>query len=160
MAVVIEPLDGFSKLSPEQIAALEKSLGHVLPDVYKRFLLTHNGGICNKRLFAIDALAQEGTLAYFSGLKDDYSEAQLETRDLRWLFVEFELFDEPYLSRLHPDLFPIGMDKTNNVICISISDGRIHLWQQRWDFGSDEQSITTNTYLISNSLAEFLEKLR
>lgn len=137
-------------LSGPDISRVEKQLGVVLPDDYRKFLLQHNGGRPKLKVFPIygDLADDQALLEHFYCISDgdEYDLARNEI-SLR--------------GRLPKDMLAIGEDPGGNYICISLSNkdfGRIYYW----DHEGELENITTgqsNLYFVANSFGELLELL-
>jgi hypothetical protein len=107
MTPTIEDSNKFGTLSESRLADFEKNLGYRLPEDYRKYLLSHNGGTPNPGFF---------TSEYWGELSVD---------------VFYGFHDGPYWTRLEPALvnwteslplgyLPIGCDIAGNAICISL----------------------------------------
>jgi len=147
--------ESFGELTEAMLVAFETELGVKLPDVYRRFLLQHNGGKIKPNIFDfIDPYAAFG--------KD---------RSLIHNLVgihptKFETFAKllaVYRGRLPVRFLPIAFDPFGNLICLSLSgDDRdaVYFWDHELEANEDEDPETMpNTYVIADNFQAFLDGL-
>lgn len=150
----IEEKDPYGPTSREEIAQLETRWKIKLPDEYKKFLLTSNGGRPNPDVFDVPGWAHQGSvLKIFYGIHAGSKASRLDRAI------------EVYTDRIPADLIPIAADSFGNAICLGWKGkrrGKVYFWDHedeldehgrfRQDYG--------NVYLIAKSLMEFLNSLR
>lgn len=136
-------------MSKRDLAALEKRLGLRLPDDYREFLLTINGGRPRTHeVFDIGKKDSSLLDILYSAKRDD------EHQDLT-VFRRHRLLEK----RVPRDLLPIGEDQGNSQICLGIGEenyGKVFFWDLE---DEREQPTYENVALIADSFAEFLDSL-
>jgi hypothetical protein len=135
----------FDRVSEDHIAQFEARIGATLPDSYKEFLLTWNGGEPSANVFTIADCDQSAILDLFYGIADSRQPGDLETERAN------------RLDDLPDWLLPIGHDPGGNCILLATSGenrGRVYYWDSRrfFECSTEEQ----NTYLLANTFGEFL----
>jgi cell wall assembly regulator SMI1 len=128
--------------SESQINKIELRLQHTLPDDYRKFLESSNGGIPSRRRFRIPDCNAEALVDVLLGVDGP--------NDLvAWIE---ELSDD-----LPTSFIPIGFDPGGNAILLDASTGEVFYWDsaRHFETSNDEQ----NTFAIARSFTEFLEKL-
>lgn len=130
-----------SDISSEKLAEFESKHSIRLPEDYKEFLLTHNGGKPDPSCFNIKNDTSDVRIFY--GLNNDgqYS-------------VEVAL--KLYKNRLSRDIIPIGSDSFGNQICLGVmgeSQNKIYFWNH--EFEGTSKALTK----VANSFSEFVDSL-
>lgn len=132
------------KTSPEKINALERELNVSLPVPYREFLLSHNGGVPERKLFSSKGYG-DSLLKEFHGIfKND------AIRD-----IQSNL--ETFRQSLAKNLIPICCDQLGNQILLGIRrkyKGKIYFW---WHEGPEE---TDSIFPVAESFTKFLESLK
>lgn len=141
---------------PAQFSAFERSIGHPLPDDYRRFLTACNGGYVGGSL-------------WFNGPTPDGSPADAGVHHIGGFREEshFSLSDarECYEGRIPAALVWIMDDPFGNAICIGVSEpyrGRIYFWDHENEPADDwdgEVETAGNLQLLANSFTEFVAGL-
>ena len=135
----------------DRVRALEARLGRCLPDDYREFLLRHNGGRPEPRLFRIPKRGgayTNSTVDWFLSLHDGQN-SNLE-KDLHTL-----------RDRIPPDTLPIADDPFGNVILIGLHDhqrGKIYFWDHEEE--PESQPDWSNVVQIADSFDQFMRELR
>ncbi len=136
-------------ITKDRIDRLERTLGIVLPDSYKSFLLRFNGGRPDPSFFPIQGSKREnsGSIHYFFRVED-----QIESSTVEW---QYKILS----GRIPSELFPIAGDGSGNVICLSLkgsNEGFVYFWDH-----DDEHSPPTydNIYFVADSFEKFLDSI-
>ncbi len=137
----------FAPTTTRKIAAFEQRTGLRLPDDYKQFLLTTNGGTPNPKQFTVpgcgDALAD-----YLYGLTDPTTPCDLD----------YELAQAQEIGPLPVGFLPIGHDPGGNTFLLAtVGDDRGRVFF--WDRGDFWRTATANTFPVAASFTEFLNSL-
>lgn len=135
------------KISVRNLDALEKRLGVCLPDDYRSFLLTIDGGRPRKRDTFRIGKHNASLLDVLYSVRHEDEEYTLERMRL--------VFDD----RIPEDLLPIGEDQGGSQICLGIGKenyGKVFFWDMEYE---DEQPTYDNVYPIADSFGEFLDSL-
>jgi hypothetical protein len=146
-----------------EIGKFEKHVGHLLPDDYRDFLLTHNGGRPEPDAFTLNiwGRAEEDVVMCFFPMRD-LSIGAVEVDDLEGLRswpVHCALADlmndlkTLYEKELDQTLLPIGTDGSSNYFCI-VLDG-----PQRGGILFLEHEMA-EMELLAESFTAFLASLR
>jgi len=99
----------FSPASEEQIADLERKIGVRLPDEYRRYLLSYNGGSFNAPVMgARDKQCPENCLHVMFGMGEQPNACNLANP------VYLNLFDDNYPAII----LPIGYTPTGNLLVL------------------------------------------
>lgn len=138
-----------SRPTDEQLAAFERLIEGVLPDDYRQFLKSENGGRPEPNSFRFklrDGREEDGAVHYFYALH----EGQIGS-----LESKFEIFRE----RIPPDYLAIATDSFGNQILLRIAarnPGKIYFWDHE-----KEEDVPTlrNMSSIANSFTEFVGSL-
>jgi hypothetical protein len=141
-------------ISETELAEFEAQLGRQLPESYRRFLLTNNGGKPVRKLFRFrrkSGRADESAIREFFGAR---SGAEYDLSFYHRLYVA--------ARRVPPDLFPIGDCGGGDLVLVGATGpraGQIFYWDH--NFESDEGAPPTeeNVYFVAPSLEGFLEQL-
>jgi hypothetical protein len=141
--------NGFGPISAAVVDAAEKRLGVVLPDDYRQFLQTINGGCPKPDCFQVPerglALA-----AILYGIRDRRTHADLEHEQ-----EEATLWDP-----LPPGFIAIGHDPGGNTLLLATlgkDAGRVFFWDRNGLWVRDDAH---NTFAVADSFSAFLESLR
>ncbi|MBK9260029.1 MAG: SMI1/KNR4 family protein [Polyangiaceae bacterium] len=144
--------DPFGTITIDAITQFESRRNLSLPDEYKRFLLTSNGGRPVPDAFDVPGWAHEnsGMQAFFG----------VQTGNSYDLERELDVYDD----RIPRDLLPIGCDSFGNIICLGIEGkrrGKIYFWdhEDELDENGLHRQDYSNVFLVANSFGEFLDKL-
>ena len=138
--------------SNEDVKSFEQEHDFVLPEDYKNFLVTFNGGRPEKDTRAFTFKKEDGTVSdslvgWFNGLidGDEYS-----------LEEEIDIYDE----RIPAGMLPIASDPFGNAILIGVSSDDVSgVWF--WDHEIEPESINdSGIYKIAESFDQFLAILQ
>ena len=144
--------DGYAPLNAKALDDFERSNGVKLPDDYRAFLLSSNGGRPRPDRFVYlrDGEADRSAVACFLGIHG--GEHNRLDRDLKI-----------YRGRLPGSLLPIATDPFGNVIALGLAGaeaGKVYFWDHELEADDGEEPTMENVFLIAGSLAEFLELLQ
>lgn len=148
----IKPLgksDGISQENlDEDIKSLEYNLGVRLPDDYKSFLLSHNGGVPTPSSFPVLSHPEKNLpIQLFFGI-----ETSIVSVSISWNF-------ETYKERIPDNSLPIGCSDFGDLICLVLSEddyGWVIFWDLTGERGKDNLD---NVHKICGSFSEFLHLL-
>jgi hypothetical protein len=141
----MEIVEAGENVTPEQVEAFEKKLGHPLPAAYRDFLSAHNGGRPIPSVIDIaDCPSGATDVQVFLGLT-----GQFESETLEW---SWDVFRE----RIPERLLPIADDSFGNLFCISLAgnDAGQVLFLDRYE------ESESRPYFVAKDFTEFLNKLR
>jgi hypothetical protein len=127
---------------------MERKHRIMLPEDYRLFLITTNGGRPVERRFSFIEHGKQtnGAIGWFFGDCDD-ADYGISSN---W---------KTYNDRIPPAFFPIATDAFGNLILLSCRDedrGAIYFWDHEKE--SDVPSMT-NMFRVANSFSEFVEHL-
>lgn len=140
------------KLNENALQLFEKKIGHRLPEDYRQFLKSSNGGILSDELafnFTEDGKPSDTVLSEFYTLADDAEFGTLN--DAIEVFV--------HENRMPSWFLPIADDVFGNQICISLANddiGCIYFWNHEDEAESSDNSKFKNISRISTSFSEFV----
>jgi len=140
---------GFGTLSPADVAAAERSLGVTLPDDYRQFLLTSNGGRPEPRSFPVPGRG-DALVNMLFGIRNARTRFDLA--------YELELATE--LDPLPPGFIVVGNDPGGSSLLLSTggSDaGKVYFWDRAGLWVRDDGH---NTFPVADSFAAFVASLR
>ncbi|MBD1822460.1 SMI1/KNR4 family protein [Cyanobacteria bacterium FACHB-DQ100] len=147
----------------EQLQAVEREIGAVLPADYREFL-THYGGYAAysgslssrilKAFPGADFIGEEVPVNVFLGIKEDSSGAY----DLLSTYYCFR-------ERMPFNFLPIAIDLLGNMICLAVSgedQGSVYYWDRECeeDVDEGEEPGYSNVYLLAISFDEFINMLQ
>lgn len=136
-------------LAEGDIASFEDTIGRVLPERYKAFLLLYNGGLPAPDSFPIEGMSGNpyGIIQEFLGI-----DCPIDSSNLAWNY-------EILKGRIPDDLIAIACTPSGDVICISISGERIGS-VLLWDCYHEHSPPTNaNVYRIAQTFDEFINGL-
>jgi len=154
----IKIIDELHPTNLDQLREVEKIIGVELPEEYKQFLLSHNGGYPEPNVFRVQWSGQywaEGneinSIAWFLAVYDG--------KDMN--FVDFY---ETHKDRIPKDTVAIADDPGSNLILLGTSGpnkGKVFFWQRDYevDFQNGEVPDYSNVGFVSNSFNEFIDSL-
>lgn len=134
------------------VARFERVVGAKLPDDYRSFVLTHNGGKPKLRYFTFADRTgpyTNGAVRAFAGLgKPQYYDLE-------------ELY-ETYCGgeRVPPEVIPIAEDAFGNLVCLAVRGphrGRVYFWDHERE---TEPAAYVNMDRLADSFTEFCGRLR
>jgi hypothetical protein len=140
--------EGFGGVSRERVSAFEREYRLRLPQDYREFLVTYNGGYPDLTQFTIAEAGTDALVHYFIGL------GTAQARDLVfWL--------ERYREEVPAHFLIIGRDPGGNLLvlgCEGATDPGVYYWDHAHALtgSSDER----NTYYLAPSFSEFIDALR
>lgn len=117
-----------------EIAQFETQIGHRLPDDYREFLLTHNGGRPEPDAFTLTIWghAEEDVVMCFFPMRDlslgtveveDFAELRSWPLHCAWEDLSNDLRNL-YEIELDETLLPIGTDGSGNYFCVVLDGSR------------------------------------
>ena len=140
---------GFGSVSAERVADLEGRLGVTLPDDYKQFMQTVNGGVPEPDSFAVLDRGHV-MIGVLYGILDPPA-----SNDLLYENEELRSWDEL------PDGFvAIGEDPGGNRLLMKIAGeraGGVYFWDRKGFYARDDG---INLFLVAASFSVFLESLQ
>jgi cell wall assembly regulator SMI1 len=150
--MVVTPV--FPKTQSEAIDQTEKILGSKLPEDYRKFLETYNGGFISPDKLEINSKQGKTTVDILYGLMD--SSSNYDHLDLV----------KNYNNKKHQipaGIVAIGNDPGGNYFCIALTDdkyGQVYFYDHE-ESNKDSQGNLTwdNLYLVANTFTSFLDKL-
>lgn len=135
----------------EQLAAFERLIAGVLPEDYRAFLKSENGGRPEPAGFqfkARDGRKEESSVHYFYALHEG------RIGNLEKHFATFR-------GRIPPDYLAIATDPFGNGILLRIAarnPGKIYFWDHEKE-GEEDMPTLKNMSLVANSFTEFVDSL-
>ena len=153
-SVEINDANKFGMLTVEKLEEFEQNYGIKLPDDYRSFLLSYNGGSPESDIidFVQYGENQSDIVNYLCGIHDGEYWASLE-----WYMQTFK-------GRIPVGFIPFGYDPGGNLYLLGIDGmhlGKVYFWDHENEAGLfDEEPSFENMSFIANSFAEFLSKLR
>lgn len=132
-------------LTEIDIKRCEKAIGVNLPQEYKEFLLSNNGGCPDKSIFSIKDFVNnpEGKVQLFFSIR-----SPVASRNLDWNF-------EVFLGRVPKGMIPIARDDGGNLVCLSVEDG-MEKGVFFWDHDEEtEPAALSNVYWLANNFKDF-----
>ena len=134
-----------TKINEETIKVIESFIQAKLPDEYRDFLLKYNGGIPDKIIFNISALA------FFHKVNSsDY-------------YSDFVVAYHTYIVRIPKGFIVVASDVGGNNILLGLEGkdrGKIYFWDHEEEVDEDEEADFRNMTLISNSFNQFVDSLK
>ncbi len=140
-------------INDETLGAIEQSLSFIFPKTYRAFLIEHNGGETDKKIFLFKKEPANGSVLdrLFGVIPNNYLNLLLYIRN--------------YKKRIPDNCIPIGADPGSNLILLSVkgSDrGKIYFWDHEMEADTDQGEIPdySNLTLIADSFDEFINNLK
>lgn len=133
----IQPFSDHRPATKQDVTHFEMGLGAVLPDDYRDFLLTYNGGHAEPAGFRVSAVN-----SLFGFCQKHYC-----------LLCNYYI----HQNRFPVGVVPIGNDAGGNMICLVVSGldrGKVLFWDH--ERGDDPDSFS----FLAGSFTEFLQSLR
>src|SRR6185436_8431089 len=145
---------GKGPLSPERLAAAERTMGVTFPAGYREFMLEHNGGKPSKRDFVFVEEKGPYTDSSVRGFYpiEDSGRLDLESK--------YKVFCQVQPPRIPRDMMPIAGDSFGNQICIGVSGprcGHVYFWDHEHE--DEDEPTYGNMHLLARSFSEFLTRL-
>jgi len=151
MTVITDPNTG-GAANPEILATFEEAIGARLPEDYKAFVLSTNGGTPSPDTYVVnDGKEEWESNVFFYGL-------QTGPHSLYSLPTNYE----EYVGRIPSGLIPIGNDYGGNLICISTgieSYGQIFFSHHDYFSYDDEEPSESGTHFLAPSFSVFYDNL-
>ena len=155
--------DNCETLTEEQIQAVEREIGTVLPADYREFLAhyggyaAYSGSLSSRILRAFPGAhftGEEVPVNVFLGIKKDSSDAYN-------LLSTYYCFRE----RMPFNFLPIADDLLGNMVCLAVSgedQGSVYCWDREGeeDVDEGEEPGYSNVYLLAKSFDEFINTLQ
>ncbi len=135
-------------VSQASLAEYEASLGLSLPEDYKTFLISCNGGIPFPHQLDIPNTKHAVLLDVLYGIKDERTPGDLV----------YEL--QHHQPDLPEGFLPIGHDPGGSPFLMGTTGqyrGRVYFWDRTWFF--KESSSSENTYWLADGFIELLNSL-
>jgi len=135
--------------SESAIRDFEARLGVVLPEDYRRFLATVNGGRPKPRNFDA-ANGDDGSLVHFFFTLDPDAPHYQLTRKI-----------ETYTGRVPDRLLPIGCDDFGNLVLLDVGGakpGAVYFWDHERE-NPDGDPYWDNISTVASSFTEFVNSL-
>lgn len=146
MTVNIE--DSYAPFSPRHLEEVESRLAIELPQGYRAFLLTHNGGRPIPDAFQMGGRWE--MVDRFLGIHEGEHDNLLD-------------YVKAYEGRLPPELLPIAHDAFGNLICLAVrglEHGGVYFWDHECEAGRGEPPNYDNVTWIAESFDAFLASMR
>ncbi|HYO72094.1 MAG TPA: SMI1/KNR4 family protein [Archangium sp.] len=146
MSVNLE--ESYAPLSTRQIEEVESRLAIELPQDYRAFLLSHNGGRPIPDAFQM--CGRWEMVDRFLGIHEGEHDNLLD-------------YVRAYEGRLPPELLPIAHDAFGNLICLAVrgsQHGGVYFWDHEWEAGRGEPPSYDNVTCIAESFEAFLASMR
>ncbi|MEG4319219.1 MULTISPECIES: SMI1/KNR4 family protein [unclassified Microcoleus] len=145
----LEKNNGISQANSEKdLSSLADYLGIRLPDDYKSFLLSHNGGVPTPSNFPLLNHPENILpIQVFFGI-----ETLIVSVSITWNF-------QAYKDRIPDKFLPIGCSDFGDLICLVFSEddyGCVMFWDLTGERGKDN---VDNVYRICDSFSKFLDIL-
>ncbi|HEY0004207.1 MAG TPA: SMI1/KNR4 family protein [Pyrinomonadaceae bacterium] len=144
--------------TPEQIREAERRMGVELPEEYKQYLLSHQGGHPDPDVFRVKWSGQDwakgselNSVAWFLAPHDGKEENLLD-------------YYETHRDRIPKDTIPIARDPGSNLVLLGISGpnrGKVFFWRREYEaapWGAQEADYS-NVGFVANSFREFIDSL-
>lgn len=140
--------NSFNQLDSEEIEHFEQEHNIKLPDDYKNFLLTDNGGKPKKRRFTTaDGTITSSIMLFFP---------IAEETDLN-IMTFYNKYNQ---GKIIPSNFlPIGIDPAENLICLKLDEDNYVYFCDFDYYDEDNELLPENIKLISESFRDFLKSL-
>lgn len=139
-------------LTERELRVFEERLGEPIPEPYRRFLLEHNGGKPDRKIFRfVDEIGElrGDIISYFLAVNEGYPEDIESTLERR-------------RKRIPPDLFPIASTVCGDQVVIGSRGpraGKVYYWDHELEAMPGEPMTYDNVFLIADSFDAFLENL-
>lgn len=136
-------ISGYGNVTQAALASFEKAFGK-LPETYRQFLSTHNGGELSSNIH-VSGLCSVRIL-YGIGIPD----------------AGIASINEAYRSRIPINTLAIGEDSSGNLICLGLRGtvvGRVFFWDHEEEAEVGEEASFRNMTELAPTFDEFLEQL-
>lgn len=136
-----------------EVVNFEKKIGHTLPDTYRKFILTYNGGKPTPYFFKVPGWQYEASLV--TELKGIDPEARVDLEELNVLLD----------GRLPDHFIAIGSDPGGNMLLTGLagaSKGKIYFFdhENEPDDADGKLESYPNIYFLSDDFDSFLTNLK
>jgi hypothetical protein len=138
----------FDPVFPDELEEYERSIGLLLPEDYRQFLLAHNGGILCPDQLDIPDTDHAVIVDFLYGVSKTRIPGDLA----------YEL--EQHRGDLPEGFLPIGHDPGGSPFLLATSGehrGRVFFWDRTWFF--KDSSATGNTYWLADNFPALLDSL-
>lgn len=149
----IEPIN--SQISPIDVERLESAVGSKLPTGYRKFLLSHNGGVPYNNTFDVPSATHEGRYLYSFSIKQFLGLTVRGHDDLLRVYTNLQ-------RRLPSDLLPIAIDNFRNFMCLSLLTGQVYFFDLQSVLKAhvpEHQTAAQHLYPVAASFDELMERL-
>ena len=138
------------------IAELERKIGAVLPEDYRRFLDQYDGGFPEPPRFRITWKGQPWARRFpYDDVSIFFGPSRASPSNL---VIEWERFKD----RVPRDTLPIGMDPGGSLILLGISGprrGEVLFWASDYEVEEGEEPDDRNVGFVAPSFTAFLDAL-
>ena len=136
--------------SESDLKTIEMYLEFKFPEQYKIFLINHNGGEIDKKIFCFKNDSTDGSVLdrLFGFVPNEYKN----------ILVYYRI----YKNRIPKYMFPIGYDPFSNLIILSIKGvdrGKVYFWDHDFEVEDGVEPDYSNLTLIADSFDEFINSL-
>ncbi len=147
----LEIYESYPLINEQNLNEVERQLGIELPDDYRNFLLSHNGGSPKLNIFPIagDIIGNRGMLNRFLCIQEG------DDDDMR-------VYVQTYQDRVPLNLLPIAYDPGGNLICLSVDGldkGKVYFWTHEEECEEGESPSYNNIYFVANSFNDLINSL-
>jgi hypothetical protein len=136
--------------TPDEIKYFEQKIGVTLPQDYREFLLTQNGGIPTKSHVRVPNNRESVVQSIYSLTNPSK------------IYTIYHLI-EVYRDRIPKDMLPIGDDPAGNLFLLGLNSGnsygKVYFWDHEQEADNKEQPYYKNIYFVSNTFADFINDL-
>jgi hypothetical protein len=137
----------FGSIVLDRLTNFEETIGSILPEIYREFIIEHNGGIPDKRDFTISKSEGESGLHVVFGLHNGPEDARLDS--------QFN-FNK---KRLPKEVIPWASDPMGNYLCIGLT-GEYRDSVLFWDHEQQTQDPALHDLIcINRSFSNFMDML-
>jgi SMI1-KNR4 cell-wall len=145
-----------TKLNNININLIENKLDIKLPEDYKHFLLTHNGGYPEKSSYTFIEVKNSSNVDRFLAFYDIKIDFSAKIYD--------DLLKEclRYEDRIPKECIPIAPDSGGNYLCLCVKGseyGKVYFWDHEEEADEGEKPTFLNMYLIANNFTDFINSL-
>jgi SMI1-KNR4 cell-wall len=144
--------DSLKSISEVEIGQVESRLSIHLPQDYKNFLLSHNGGRTEPwMMFNIQGNESDShaIAGFFFGIGGDGN-------------IDLEANRRVYSDRVPENILPIASDPGGNLLCISVSgedEGKLYFWTHEEECEEGETPSYENLYPVADNFENLLQSL-
>jgi hypothetical protein len=137
-------------ITETELSLFESALKVKLPEDYRQFLLTHNGGSPRPSCFRVNIDGFESITAIERILCLDPEER-----------YSLQKYLNIYKNRIPSNLLPIATELSVDLICLSVSGddyGTIYLWDHNWEV-TESKPDYSNVHYLAASFSKLLDML-